>query len=62
LRLKTEKKMHKEEMYYRDRKHVALVVLFCACIVYAVVVIRVRVLCEKMCSQVALYLLFRYDS
>jgi hypothetical protein len=42
FRLKTKKKMHKAEMHYKDTKDVAFIVMFCACIVYAVVAICVR--------------------
>jgi hypothetical protein len=42
LKLKTEKKMHKAEIQYRDRKDCAFLVLFFLCIVYALVAISVR--------------------
>jgi hypothetical protein len=42
LKLKTEKKMHKAEIQYRDRKDCAFLVLFFLCIVYVLVAISVR--------------------
>jgi predicted RNase H-like nuclease (RuvC/YqgF family) len=46
LKLKTEKKMHKAEIQYRDRKDCAFVVLFIFCIVYALVAMCVA-FCES---------------